>query len=108
MKTDMLDLVGFNLVLLFSLFATSVAYAQGSCIQSSSGQVFCAPPGGGIGINSVGQVLCGPGQCVTNNLGGIICSSQPGGAATISNMGQVVCVGGCVQANASYCQKPTR
>src|SRR4029077_3548027 len=108
MKNDMLGLLGFNLVLLSPLFATSVAYARGSCIQSSSGQVFCAPPAGGIGINSVGQVLCGPGQCVTNNLGQIICSPQPGGAAMINNMGQVVCVGGCVQANASYCQKPTR
>lgn len=95
-----------SIALFLSLFATSVAYAQGGCTQNSIGQVICAPPGGSAQTNSIGQVVCGPGQCVADSIGQVICSSQPGGGAMINSIGQVVCVGGCVQASPSYCQTP--
>jgi hypothetical protein len=93
-------------MLLLSLLVVSVTYAQGRCVQNAIGQVICAPPGGGVQVNSIGQVLCGPGQCVIDSIGQVYCSSQPGGGAAVNNIGQPVCVGGCVRGSSSYCQTP--
>ena len=95
------------LTLLMAIFATSVAYGddnpKNGCIEITPGKVFCAPPGGSIEAIGI-DVLCGPGQCVNRN-SHILCSSQPNGAVYDSES-QVLCVGGCVQANVSYCQIP--
>lgn len=61
------------------------------------GQVVCSDsPGGGAAANSMGQVLTGPGECVTNSMGQVWCSSLPLGGAAINAMGQAVCAGECV------------
>jgi hypothetical protein len=96
--------ISSRLLLLLSVFFIANAHAE--CVATSIGQVFCSPPNGGITINSIGQVLCGPGQCVTNSIGQTLCSSQPGGGATINPLGGIVCVGGCVPGNPSLCQSP--
>lgn len=95
-----------SFALLIALVISSAAHAQGGCTQNSIGQVICAPPGGSAQTNSIGLIVCGPGQCVVNSIGQVICSSEPGGGAMINSIGQVVCVGGCVQGSPSYCQTP--
>ncbi|MBV5329957.1 MAG: hypothetical protein JZU65_20420 [Chlorobium sp.] len=62
--------------------------------------------GGGVAKDLIGQVMCGPGQCVRDIIGTVYCSSVPGGGATIDIIGTPVCVGGCVRGTAEYCQNP--
>ncbi len=83
-------IVTFALTLL-----SASAFAQG-CAVNSLGQVICAQPGGGAAVNSIGQVKTGPGQCVTNSIGQVMCSAVPGGGAAVNSLGQAVCAGGCV------------
>jgi len=75
--------IGIVLFLAFVL-TMSVAQAQqpgqGSCLVDFSG-MFCPPPRGGIARDGLGQVLCGPGECVRDGLGQVFCSSQPNGYA---------------------------
>jgi hypothetical protein len=96
----------YSIILLTLLPLTSIVYADDSCAQNPFGQIFCAPPGGGAKMNSIGQIICGPGHCNTNSFGQVICSSVPGGGAMTNNFGQVLCVGGCLQGSASYCLSP--
>lgn len=68
-----------------------------------------APPqqvGGGAARDMIGQVMCGPGQCVRDMIGVVYCSSVPGGGATTDMIGKPVCVGGCVRGTAEYCRNP--
>jgi hypothetical protein len=99
--------MGIVLFLAFVL-TMSVAQAQqpgqGSCLQDFSG-MFCPPPGGGIARDGLGQVLCGPGECVRDGLGTVLCSSQPNGYAGKDRLGAARCIGGCVQGSQSYCQR---
>jgi hypothetical protein len=60
-------------------------------------RMFCPPPGEGIAKDRLGQVLCGPGECVRDGLGKILCSSQPRGYAGRDLLGAVQCIGGCVE-----------
>ena len=53
-----------------------------------------------------GELLCGPGGCVTDQRGNILCSSQPRGAAMVDPQGIAVCTGGCVPANVNACIRP--
>jgi hypothetical protein len=62
--------------------------------------------GGGAEKDLIGQVMCGPGKCVSNLIGIVYCSSIPGGGATTDLFGQAVCVGGCVLGTAEYCKNP--
>jgi len=90
-------------LMLASLFFMVESYAE--CL-TINGQVYCSPPNGSIKLNQVGEILCGVGQCVTNSLGQMLCSSQPGGSAIIAALGNTLCTGGCVPASASLCQIP--
>lgn len=94
------------IALYLAVFAASVAYAHGGCVQNSVGQIICAPPAGSLQTDPIGQIVCGPGECVTDSMGQVKCSSQPGGGAMTNDRGKVVCVGGCILANTSYCQIP--
>jgi hypothetical protein len=94
------------IALYLAVFTTSAAYAHGGCVQDSVGQIICAPPAGSLQTDPIGRIVCGPGECVTDSMGQVKCSSQPGGGAMTNDRGKVVCVGGCVLAKASYCQIP--
>jgi hypothetical protein len=94
-----------SFVALLMLASGNLAFAQ-SCIKNTFGQILCAPPNGSAQLNAFGQVVCGPGECVVNSLGQILCSSRPGGGAIINQFGQAACVGGCVQASPSFCRVP--
>ena len=83
-----------------------VALSHQGCEMNSLGKPVCAPPLGGIAKDKYGQPVCGNGQCLTNNLGNIVCSAQKGGYSTIDARGQTVCTGGCEPASASSCQSP--
>ena len=91
---------------LLSLYVFLIVNANAECLTTQLGQVFCSPPNGGIVINRIEQVLCGPGQCATGPLGQTMCSAQPGGGVSVTPLGQIVCVGGCVPGNRSLCQSP--
>ena len=79
-----------------------VAPASNKCVQTISG-VSCAAPLGGIGVDSIGSVLCGRGECAIDSIGQVQCSKLPGGGALIDSIGIVRCVGGCEPAKPNYC-----
>ena len=90
------------------MFFTGTAAAQGfgfGCVQNSIGTVVCAPPHGGIAINSIGTPECGPGQCV--RIGSVYCSSVQGGGAGVDSIGSPKCVGGCIRGTSSQCVRPS-
>ena len=87
-------------------FVHAQQVGQEGCIQNAIGQVVCAPPGGRIMVNAIGQTVCGRGQCIQNAVGQFVCSSQQGGYAMVNTLGQVVCTGGCESALSTTCQQP--
>ena len=102
--------IGIASTLLFIFFGVTSATAQesgqGGCLKTAIGGIVCSPPSGGIAVNTIGQIVCGPGQCTSNAIGQIVCSAQPGGYVAANAIGQIVCTGGCIQASAQYCQVP--
>jgi hypothetical protein len=66
----------------------NVVQAQ-SCATSSNGETICAPPGGGAATNSNGEVVTGPGACLLNDEGQVICSQTAGGGAAKNSFGEV-------------------
>lgn len=88
-------------------FLPFFAYAQfapvsKACVRTISG-VTCAAPLGGIGVDTIGSVLCGRGECAIDSIGQVQCSKLPGGGAMSDAIGIVRCIGGCEPAKASYC-----
>ena len=102
--------VAISSALLIAILSVTSATAQqprqGGCLKTALGGIVCSMPSGGIAVNALGQIVCGPGQCTQNALGQIVCSAQPGGYVAANALGQIVCTGGCVQASAQYCQVP--
>jgi hypothetical protein len=112
--------------LLVTLAGTSFAPAAvAQCVTDRFGNAFCPPPGGGcvkeifdkvkcssadggILLNRFQAAECGPGQCVTNRLGEIFCSSAVKGYATVDGNGDATCTGGCIRGSASACVTPTK
>ncbi len=90
-------------VIALILSLPSVSFAKGNCAQNASGKLVCAPPGGTITTDKNGDVVCGKGSCVTNNLGMTLCSALPGGNAVINGDGKAVCYGLCVSASQNIC-----
>lgn len=92
------------LVVFFLIQYASAAYAQGGCAKDNLGRVVCAPAGG-VAVNSLQGVACAPGQCVTDSLGYLKCSSEKSGGASKDILGNPVCVGGCISPSKAYCAK---
>jgi len=88
------------------LFVCVGSYGHEGCVNISTGHPVCAPPNGGIAKDSFGQVVCGDGQCVINDIGQVACSNQSGGFATIDSVGKIVCTGGCSQGSQNKCEIP--
>ena len=104
---DFVKSISFLMIILLCMkFANAQQPIQGGCIRTTLGGAICSPPAGGIAVTSIGQILCGPGQCMTTTLGDVVCSSQPGGYIAVNSIGQILCTGGCVNASAGYCQVP--
>lgn len=113
----------FGVCILFSLCAPP-AFAQGnscvtdnhgrtrcappdsSCATNRRGQVVCTTPGGGMMNDLYGELLCGPGACVVDRQGNVVCSSQVRGGAALDQYGNAVCTGGCIAGKAELCVLP--
>lgn len=67
---------------------------------------WCAPPMGTIVEDDEGNPVCGPGQCIDDAAGRIVCAKEVGGSVTVDRDGQVKCVGGCQKANRMFCRRP--
>ena len=89
----------FKVLFISVFFLIRFANANG-CAENSIGQVICAPPGGGAAANAIGQVVTGPGECIMDSIGRVMCSSQSGGGAALDSLGRVVCADGCVEGKA--------
>ena len=84
------------------LLVCSNAFAV--CLQDNIGNVWCPKyPNGSIVKNSVGDVVCGKGDCRVDGIGNVQCSKTTGGGADFDTMGSVVCVGGCEPATKDMC-----
>lgn len=93
--------------LLMALCATSIAAdSKSGCIEDSIGRAVCAPPLGTITGDSIGRVVCGRGECVTDQIGRVACSRVSAGGAIVDRIGRVQCVGGCEEARPNYCVRP--
>src|SRR5262252_6292587 len=55
----------------------------GSCLKDYLGEVRCSPPDGGIFLDRYQKAVCGPGQCVVNRRGEVLCSRAPKGSAAL-------------------------
>lgn len=110
----------------FALAGTVPAYAQtqtqtGGCITNIRGEtvcppartvcmqdrdtpeIKCSPRDGGIAHDFYGKASCGPGSCIRDMAGKVMCSRTPGGAAAINMYSEAVCTDGCVPGSASMC-----
>jgi hypothetical protein len=79
---------------------------ESSCMKDRYGSVVCATPKGGITIDRYGEPVCGPGACIRNLQGDMVCSSSPGGSAAMDLHAQAVCTDGCTPATAAQCVRP--
>jgi hypothetical protein len=82
--------------------------AGSHCLRDHYGEVKCSPPDGGIRLDRYKTAVCGPGRCVANRYGDVVCSSVPKGAAALNINGDPVCTEGCVAASAGACVIPAR
>jgi hypothetical protein len=82
--------------------------AGSHCLKDMAGDVRCSPPDGGILLDRYKTPVCGPGRCLTNRTGDVVCSSVPKGSAAININGDAVCTDGCVRASATVCTIPAK
>ncbi len=86
-------------------FLLNPSYLLAKCLNNSIGQTYCAPPGGDITENSIGQLVCGRGQCTTNSIGEVECSNKKFGNAIENSIGQIKCTGRCVPGDRYLCER---
>lgn len=89
----------------FLLFATPATARHPKCLRDSMGQSFCAKWPRGVAVkNTLGEVLCAPGDCVLmEDLNPVWqCSSVSGGWARMLISGPK-CEGGCVTPRVTDC-----
>lgn len=104
LKSTKTKIVAFALAL-FGIPLSAITDGRSNCAEDLLGNITCAPPGG-IAVTTLQDgVLCAPGQCVSDNLGHLKCSSETGGGAQLDNLGRAVCNGGCVSPKKEYCKK---
>jgi hypothetical protein len=65
---------------------------------------YSVPERGGAIRDRYGNVKCGVGNCATDELGQIKCSTTPGGGAAIDSYGKVKCLDGCADATQQLCE----
>ncbi len=102
MKNKIVSGILLCIAAIVSLSVCSNAFAI--CLQDNIGNVWCPKyPNGGITKNSIGDVVCGRGDCRVDATGNPQCSKATGGGADFDAMGNVVCVGGCESATKEQC-----
>ena len=79
-----------------------------TCAGNQRGDVVCTKPGGGMMNDQYGEQLCGPGYCVKDQRGNVVCSIQPRGGATVDQSGKALCAGGCVPGTKEACVRPSK
>lgn len=82
------------------------SYAQSGCARDDMGRVYCAAPGG-TAVRALTGIVCAPGNCISDNLGYVKCSSEIGGGVAKDALGRVVCVGQCITPSKEFCKPPT-
>ena len=80
----------------------------GSCLKDIHDEVRCSPADGGIFLDRYKNAVCGPGQCIVDRLGEVMCSREARGSAGLDRTGDAICTGGCVGASAGACVKPSK
>ena len=93
------------LTIVIVTFLINPSNVLAKCLTNAIGQTYCAPPGGGIVENAIGQMLCGRGQCVINAIGQVKCSDRQFGNAIENSIGQIKCTGRCVPGNEFLCER---
>jgi hypothetical protein len=101
------------LVFLLSIIALQLvididAMAQKQCLTATYGELVCPKDfGGGIATTRSGEIVCGPGACISSGgvYGQVYCSSIKGGGVARGGYldHEVICEGGCIEGSASYC-----
>ena len=79
-----------------------------TCAANQRGDVVCTKPGGGMMNDQYGEQLCGPGYCVKDQRGNVLCSSHPRGGPTVDQSGKAVCAGSCVPGTKEACVRPSK
>lgn len=82
--------------------------AGSRCLKDRFSDVRCSPPDGGIRLDRYKTAVCGPGRCLVNRIGDVVCSSVPKGSAALNVYGEPVCTEGCVPASAQACVTPVK
>lgn len=82
--------------------------AGSHCLRDQYGEVKCSPPDGGILLDRYKTAVCGPGKCLANRYGDVVCSSVSKGGAALNVNGDPVCTEGCVAASARACVTPAK
>jgi hypothetical protein len=80
----------------------------GRCLADINGEIRCSTPGGGIQLDRYRMPACGPGQCIVDRSGDVVCSAVKRGSAATNINGEVVCTGGCIAASAAACAIPVK
>jgi hypothetical protein len=78
------------------------------CRKAIHGEVKCSPPDGGIMLDRYKEPVCGPGRCIADRYGEVLCSIVPKGAAAVDVHGDVVCTQACTKASPRACVTPER
>lgn len=76
------------------------------CVETTTGEIICPPPGGVVTVDVIGTVACGLGECRQNAIGQWVCSAEKGGHAGRDRIGQVLCTGGCRPPSQGLCETP--
>jgi hypothetical protein len=82
--------------------------AGSQCLSDHYGEVSCSPPDGGIALDRYKKAVCGPGRCIANRYGDVVCAGVAKGGAALNVNGDPVCTEGCVPASAQACVTPTK
>lgn len=82
--------------------------AGSRCLKDLYGEIKCSPPDGGILLDRYKTPVCGPGRCIPDRTGDVLCSSVSKGSAALDRNGDVVCTEGCVTASTQNCIIPTK
>ena len=92
------------LFLVYLVSGINLSHAE-NCQTDAIGNIYCAPSNGTAIKDTLGEIVCAPGQCVNKIEGGHLCSNQQGGSVVIDQLSQIKCYGTCIEPTHRICQK---